>query len=263
MRRGNLLWGLILILLGGLFLLQARGLISDVLGWFGPLVLILVGCWVLWARFLPRSSGSGENFSIDLRGAARLDLDVDHGAGSLSLKGGAPAGVAVSGFSGMSLDLNQRLAGDHLEVELKAGPAFLPFLGPDGGEWQFNLTQDVPVAIKIDSGASSLYLDLTDVNVTFLGINTGASSIKIKLPAQAGYTLVDIDAGVASVDIFVPEGVAARIRVDQGASSININEKRFPKFNSVSGMFQSEGFETAAHKVEISFEGGASSMIVR
>ena len=263
MRRGNLFWGFILILLGGLFLLQARGLISDVMGWFWPLALILLGCWVLWGRFLPRSSSSGENFSIELQGAARVDLHVDHGAGSFLLMGGAPAGIALAGSSGLSLELKQRLEGDHLEIDLEAGPTFLPFLGPDGGAWQFNLSNGVPVAIKIDSGASSLDLDMTDVKLSFLGINTGASSIKVKLPAQAGHTLVDIDAGAASVDLSVPEGVAARIRVDQGASSMKIDEKRFPRFNSMSGMFQSEDFETAANKVEISLDGGASSMVVR
>ena len=261
MRRNNLFWGVVLILLGGLFLLQARGLISDVLGWFWPLALIILGVWVIWARFLPHSTASGENFTIDLQGAARLDLDIEHGAGSLSLRGGAPAGVAVSGLSGTTLDVNQALDGSSLGVELKAGPTFIPFLGPEGGEWQFSLTQEVPVAIKLDSGASNLNLDMTDVKLTFLGINSGASGIKIKLPAHAGQTLVDIDAGAASIDLLVPEGVAARIRIEQGASSVMVDEKRFPSHIN-QNLFESENFASAPDKVEISLDGGACSMVV-
>jgi hypothetical protein len=52
MRRGNLFWGILLILLGGLFLLKANGVISDVMGWFWPLGLILLGIWMLSSRFL-------------------------------------------------------------------------------------------------------------------------------------------------------------------------------------------------------------------
>ena len=263
MRRGNMFWGLILILLGVLFLLQARGVIGDVLGWFWPLALILAGFWVLWARFLPHSHATGDKFTIELKDAARLNLDIDHGAGSLLVKGGARSGVAVSGLSGTSLEISHQLEGDHLDVTLQAGPTFLPFLGPEGGEWQFDLTQDVPVSIKLDTGASNLVLDMTDVKLSFLGINAGASSIKVKLPASAGNSLVDIEAGAASIDLLIPEGVGARIRIEQGISSVKIDEIRFPSRNSTNNLFESEGFETAENKVEISLEGGASSMVVR
>ncbi|MEI8259366.1 MAG: hypothetical protein WCJ30_27175, partial [Deltaproteobacteria bacterium] len=62
-----------------------------------PLALILLGVWVLGGRYLPHSRAGGETFSIDLQGATRLDLDVDHGAGSISFSGGALTGVALSG----------------------------------------------------------------------------------------------------------------------------------------------------------------------
>ena len=262
MRSGNLFWGVILILLGGLFLLKAIGLISDVLSWFWPLGFILLGVWVLVGRYMPRSAASGDTFSIDLQGAAKLDVDFDQGAGAVFFSGGAPAGVAISGTQGTGLEFSSHLAGDSLGVDINAGPSFLPFLGPDGGEWRFNLTQAVPVAIKLDSGASSLDLDMTDVRLTYLGVEAGASSIKVKLPANAGHTLLDIQSGAASVDLSVPEGVGARIRLEQGASSINIDEKRFPMLTSMRNLFQSVDYDSAPNKVEITLEGGVNTVRV-
>jgi len=262
MRRGSMFWGFILVLLGCLFLLQARGLISDVFSWFWPLVLILLGAWIVLERFLPRGSYTGETFSIDLQGAAKVDLDFDHGAGTVVLTGGAPAGVAIIGSQAIGMDVSSHLSGDSLSVDLNAGPNFLPFIGPEGGEWHFQVTQEVPVNLKVDAGASSLDFDFTNVKLAFLGVDTGASSLKVKLPANAGHTLVDVESGAATIEMIVPEGVAARIRCEQGVSSMNIDEKRFPLVTSMGNLRQSPDFDSAVNKVEINLEGGANSVKV-
>lgn len=260
MRRGSIFWGLVLILLGGLFLLQARGLIADVFGWFWPIVLILLGAWIVFGRFIPFGSSGGETFSIDLQGAARVDLDFDHGAGTVVLTGGAPTGVAITGLQAAGKDVSSHLSGDCLTVDLNAGPTFIPFLGPDGGEWRFQVTQEVPVNLKVDAGASSLDFDFTNVRLAFLGVDTGASTLKVKLPANAGHTLVDVESGAATIEMVVPEGVAARIRCEQGVSSMNIDEKRFPRAASMSNLYQSPDYDSTANQVEISLEGGANSV---
>ncbi len=89
MRRGSIFWGGILILLGVLFSLQAANIINDVFGWFWPLFLILLGAAVLVSRFAAPNLTGSEAFSINLEGAAKAALDVDHGAGSVKVMGGA------------------------------------------------------------------------------------------------------------------------------------------------------------------------------
>ncbi|HEY3311302.1 MAG TPA: hypothetical protein VGK00_06640 [Anaerolineales bacterium] len=263
MRRGNLFWGLILILLGVLFFLQASRIITDVLGWFWPLAILLLGLWLLASRFLPGNSAGGETFSIDLQGAARLNLELDHGAGSVFIGSGTPAGVAVTGSQGGGLEIKSARTADSLDVSLSAGPSFLPFIGPEGGEWRFNLNSEVPVSIKLDAGASSLNLDLTGLKLAFLGVETGASSIKVKLPVAAGYSLVDIQAGAASIDLTVPAGVGARIRSEHGVSTVNIDTVRFPQMAGMPNFYQSLDYDSAPNKVEVNFEGGASSVNLR
>ncbi len=262
MRRGNVFWGFILIVLGVLFFLKTRGLIDDVFSWFWPLALILLGVWVLIWRHLPSATNAGESFSIDLQGATRLDLDVSQAAGSLAFSAGAPTGVAVTGSQGSGLEVKSHLDGENLIVSLEAGPSFLPFLGPEGGEWRFLLNSDVPVSIKLDAGASSLNLDLTDVRLSLLSVDTGASSLNIILPNNAGQSLVQIESGAAALDIRVPEGVGARVRFEQGASSIDIDEKRFPRLTNLESLYQTTDYENAANKVEINLDGGANSVKV-
>jgi len=262
MRRGDIFWGGILVILGGLFLLQANGMLSDVFGWFWPLFLVLLGAWILAGRFLPGwASDRGEQFSIDLQGATQLALEFDHGAGSVHVGGGAPAGVAVTGTQASGMDMKSHLVGDKLEVKIDAGPTFIPFLGPDSGTWNFKLNQDVPLTLDVDAGASHMEFDLTDLKVTHISVDTGASSLQIKLPARAGNTLVDIESGAANLDLNIPQGVAARLRVRQGASSIDIDQTRFPLRDG--GLYQSADYDVAANKVEINLDGGANTLKVR
>ena len=47
MRRDSIFWGMALILAGTLLFLQAEGLIQNVLQYFWPLALILVGGWII------------------------------------------------------------------------------------------------------------------------------------------------------------------------------------------------------------------------
>ena len=261
MRRGNMFWGVVLIVLGVLFFLQARGLIGDVMGWFWPVLLILLGIWVIGGRYLPRVSGAvGETFSEDLQGASKLDIEFDHGAGVVLVEGGAPAGVAVCGSQASGMDISAHRAGEGLGVKINAGPTFLPFLGPESGEWRFQVSNEVPVAIKVEAGASSLSFDMTDVKLTYLGVETGASTLKVKLPANAGKTLVSVESGAATLDLSVPQGVGARIHIEQGASSVNIDEQRFPLLSGAANLYQSADYDSLPNKVEIHLEGGANTV---
>lgn len=261
MRRGDIFWGGILIVMGVLFLLQANGVISDVFGWFWPLFFIALGVWILAGRFIPGlNGGAGEQFTIDLQGATQIDFRLDHGAGNVQLAGGAPTGVAVTGTKASGMDLKSQLSGDRLEVKLDAGPTLIPFLGPDSGVWQFKLNQDVPLSVDVDAGASQLDLDLTDLKVIHLSVDTGASSLHLKLPAHAGSTLVEIESGAANLDLNVPQGVGARVRCRQGASSIQIDQSRFPMVDG--GLYQSADYAGAANKVDINLNGGANTVRV-
>ena len=152
------------------------------------------------------------------------------------------------------------LEGDRLEVKVEAGPSFVPFLGPSQGVWRFQLTQEIPLTLRVEAGASSLNIDLKDVLASHVELNTGASSSNVTVPAR-GVSLLDIDAGAASVNIRVPEATAARIRVEEGVNSVNVDTKRFPRLDS--GFYQSTGYDTAPDRADINIQAGLGSVTVR
>jgi cell wall-active antibiotic response 4TMS protein YvqF len=261
MRRGEFFWGTLLILLGVLFLLKTYGLLSgDVFSWFWPLFIIAIGVWILLGGMSSRTRfEAAEKFSVPLQDAREATLTINHGVGRIDLRAGANPGDFLTGMSGVGMNQKTRLNDGKLEVEIDAGPSFIPFIGPEGGVWQYRLSPDLPVSIKIEGGASRLDLDLTDLRVTYFSFEGGASNLNLTLPARVENTLVDIEAGAASIDLQVPEGVGLRFRT-KSVGSLSMDEQRFPMRER--GIYQSADYDSAKYHAEVTVDGGATSIRV-
>jgi hypothetical protein len=118
----------------------------------------------------------------------------------------------------------------------------------------------VPLELELETGASTVEADLSALRLAAVHLKTGASSSKLTLPANAGTTRVEVEGGAASVLLRVPSGVAARILSQGGASSTNVDLKRFPR---AAGGYESPDYDTAANKVDIRSTLGAGSVEVR
>lgn len=268
MGRGSLFWAAILILVGILLLFNNLGIITvDVWGLIWPLFLIALGLWALWGAFFGRRSIEAEEAAIPLEGATQARVLVKHGAGRLRVDSSAASGDLLTGTFGGGLERRVRLEGDVLDVEMRMPPiVFPPFVFPwtwgggDALDWTFGLNGEIPLTIQFDTGAGEARLDLTDLRVTDLKVQTGASSTDLTLPANAGHTRAKIDAGAASITVRIPTGVAARIRAGGGLASVSVDRNRFPRQG---GVYESPDYETASNKVDLRIDTGVGSISVR
>jgi len=260
MKRHSIFWGSALILAGVLLWLQVEGFIQNVFQFFWPVTLILVGGWIILNVFWKPEISDEETFTLPLGAAKSVRYKFSHGAGRISISGGAATGVALIGSSAVGMNHQSHLNGDRLEIKVDAGPSFFPFFGPSEGVWRFQLTQEVPVNLTVEAGASQLDIDLKDVLASHLELKTGASNSNVTMPTR-GASILDVEAGAASINIRVPENIPARIRAEHGVSSINVDTNRFPR--SDSGFYQSPNFDTSADRVEINIKAGVGSISVK
>jgi hypothetical protein len=260
MKRDNLFWGIVLIVVGVLLYLQSQGIIGNVFRYFWPLALILMGGWIILNVYWRPAISEEEKFVIPLEAARSARFKFSHGAGQIEITGGAPSGQALVGSSAVGMNRRSHLDADRLEVQVEAGPSFVPFIGPSQGIWRFQLTQEIPSTLIVESGASSVDIDLRDVPATRVELKTGASSTNVTVPAR-GVSLLDIEAGVASLNVRVPEATAARIRVKDGVGSLNVDTNRFPRHDS--GFYQSSSYDGAADRADINIEAGLGSVTVK
>ncbi|MFH1634128.1 MAG: hypothetical protein ABIG63_08970, partial [Chloroflexota bacterium] len=222
--------------------------------------------WILiGTRFQPRPVDA-EDVSIPVDGAQQANIRMNYGAGRVNVYAGAESGMLVEGRFGGGLDYNSNRSGDRLDVSMRIRDrgfphVITPWTWGQGGrfDWEVGLNPDIPLTLKLNTGASDTRLDLTDLQVTELRIDTGASATEITTPANVAYTKVIVKSGVASVKLSVPDGVAARIRVTGGLMSASVNKDRFPR---VGKYYQSPDYETASRRVEMNLESGVGSISV-
>lgn len=125
--------------------------------------------------------------------------------------------------------------------------------------WTLSLHPDVATTLAPHTGATKTRADLRDLRVTECVVKTGASDTEIIAPAS-GASRLSVEAGVASVTVRIPDGVAAEIRNRSALGSVEIDEFRFPRSGDV---HRSEGFGSAADRVAIELDGGLTSFTVR
>lgn len=263
MSRDNAFWGSILLVLGALLLASNFGIITFQWNYVWPLLLIAVGAYILIGGSSQSRAGEPTHVSIPLEGATEANIKLEHGAGKINISGAASKNELLSGeFEAMRLHTSR--SGSKLKATLSTSVedtflAFMPWNWHGNHAWDFSLNPDVPTTLRLESGASENRFDLSQTKVTKLVIETGASSTEVIMPKKAGYTDAKISGGAASFEVEIPKGVAARIRVDSGLGSVDVDEERFPRRGK---SYQSEDYETAANQVDLKLEVGVSSVKV-
>lgn len=263
MRSNRLFWGLALILLGTLFLLQTLGVLAwSVWTYFWPLVLILLGAWILLRpKLAGKQTLEAQSLTIPLQTITEASIELNHGAGRLLVGGGtAPAQLLEGSFVGgvrHSVQQEGSLARVTLSADPGLTPLDLPWAGEEGLRWDVKLTREVPLDLTFHTGAGENRINLRDLNVKRVTLETGASSSEITLPAQSPFCRAIVRAGAASVVLRVPEGVAGRIEMESGLVGSKIDPQRFPFNGSV---YETPGYDLAERRLEIKVEAGLGSI---
>lgn len=261
----RMVWGGILIVAGILFLLNTLGILSvSVWGIIWPLFLILVGIQFLTGVVFRPHRLDTQALSIPLDTANEANIQVHHGAGQLQIGPGAGPGELMTGSfdGGVSQTLRRNGAAADLTLRVPSDQFFaVPWFGGTRGfNWDVNLNRAIPITLELHTGASESQIDLTNLQVRELRLETGASNTQIRLPANAGATRVRVSSGAARVRLLVPDQVSARIEVESGLSGIDIDQRRFPR---VGRYYESPDYAGAINRVDIHAESGVGSIEVR
>jgi hypothetical protein len=216
---------------------------------YWPWVVIVTGAWFLIGAFIPVGHGPTEQLALPLAGTADASVAIKFGAGVLTGHAAAPGNLLDGTFEG---GVHHRSSGPN-RVEIAQDTTYgLPWLN-HGANWEIGLTTEVPLDLRLDTGANRAMLDLRDMRLRTLELHTGASETRVLLPRAAGATTVRSESGAAALTLEVPAGVAARIRGRMALGTSQVDEARFPR---VADGYESPDYATAANRVDIEISGG-------
>jgi hypothetical protein len=267
--RGRHFWALALVVAGVWILLDNLGVLPGFRwGIFLPILLILAGLAMILSRTGRTAEFGQVADSLALDGATSAQITFKHGAGRLRVSGGAPGGMVLAGTFAGGVEKETARRGETLDVALRtpaqgwSGWAFpWNWSGRGGGfDWDVRLSPDVGLVLRFETGAGESRLDFSSLRVGGVTLKTGASSTQMVLPANGGFTRVELYPGAAEVNVAVPVGVAAHVSGTMGLGALNVDQSRFPKGDA---FYESADYTTAANRVEVRVDGGVGAVNVR
>ena len=139
-----------------------------------------------------------------------------------------------------------------------------------GGDWlndqserpaEVALNASIPWDVELCGGASRLTVDLRGLRLGSLKVDGGASRLEVVLPAPSGIVTMVILGGASNVAIGRPEGVAARLRVDGGATNLTFDDRHIGAAGGVLDL-QSGDYGAATDRYDIAVTGGANNLSI-
>lgn len=209
------------------------------------------------------SSNSSERITVHegkLDPAARegLDIQLVTGAIGLTLASNADQKSFVAELQSNNLTLSEERSEvqDGVQhVKLVTGSDRRWWLAPINNRLRIELSEQTPLALRVETGASSLDGDLSQVFLKQLAVKAGASSIDLKLGTKIAEQEVTIDAGASRVQLSVPRSAGVRVEADSGLSGTD-----FETVEKVSDdVYESTDFSSAEKRIVVRVKLGVSS----
>lgn len=182
------------------------------------LIVAVTGCGVF-------TNGSEENgkITIEKDKAKELQLELNLGAGELNVEKGANEWVEGSinyNEDKLKPEVSYKLKGDKgmavIEQE-NIGLLDNIKLGEHKNEWNLTLSDEIPLDLVVNSGASDTNLDLKGLNLNELDVNAGVGDITIDLSGKWENSFdAALALGVGQSTIILPEDVGVKIESSKG-----------------------------------------------
>jgi N-terminal domain of toast_rack, DUF2154 len=184
-------------------------------------VLLLAGC----GFGLKVGALQTESQSVELENENPVSVEITLGTGDLQVAGGAE--------KLMDADFSYNVAELKPEVTYKPGALvvrqpevrILPDLRDTAdfrNEWRLRLNNRVPMDLSVRVGGGTSDLQLAGLLLTRLDVNVGAGTYTLDLSGDWPRDLeVSIESGAANVSVRLPEGVGARVIVNDGPHTVD------------------------------------------
>jgi cell wall-active antibiotic response 4TMS protein YvqF len=252
------LWPLILVVIGLELIIRRRlhGAGGDIAA--ALVVVLAIVAATIYVAAAPNPSATRTlDASASVDGLSSASLQVDVGGATLRISSDTTLGsdlyrvhIQYTG-SRPTVELNN---GGRLHIE-QAGNSF-PSL--QGGRFTMDLALNtaIPWSIVENSGATAETMNVPDLNLTSLAINTGASREEILLGTPVGAVPIHINGGALTVDITRGGGTDATIKVSGGAVALMADGNTYHAIGSASYETVSQG----SNRFVIVIDGGACTV---
>lgn len=185
----------------------------------------MLGIASYWIYSILKTDRVSGPLTIEKDDAKSLDVDIEFGAGSLLIEGGAKHWVNgdintnIKKWYPTVMYKNKRNVG---YVEIQQKTKGLSALGKKKNDWQVQLTNEVPVNLDVEMGVSDAELDLAGIHLSHLSVEAGVGDTTVNLADDWKDSFdAEFDLGVGDAEIRLPQKTGVKLTVSKGVGSVN------------------------------------------
>ena len=296
MKLSTLFWGVLLIAIGGLFLINNLGLLNvnwETIWRLWPMILVFWGLSILVGKqrtpwyvvalmiflllFMIAAAATTSWFHNDFDFVAgegfqqkfeepiapnteKATFRLQSGAGRFTIRDTTSQLVKAEtevNFGKYSLTREQSDNSAYVTLDFRNRNRGWNF-GNGRNHVDVRLNPNPLWTINIHVGAASGDFDLSPFKVEELTLDAGASSMKVRLGDRSEETRVTVKTGASSTSIEVPESVGCEVHLQTALSG-----KRIRGFDKISSnRYKTSNFESASKKITIDVSAGVSQVRV-
>ncbi len=244
-------WTIVFVLIGIAIIFKIRwlGIVLVVIG------ILLIGFFVVEKFQIGKSREFVQSVPFEA-GVKVIEAEILFGGGELNVSAlGSDDFFAVnkirtSESAEPKLELSKSGETRKLEISRRSDLNF-SYLRGLREKWDLKFSRDVVFSLSMNYGASDVNVDLRNLKVKELEITAGVSSTEIVFDEFP--TKVKILAGASDIRLKFPKEYGVSVKVNEGASSVNLNG-----FRKDGDKYFSDGFDVDSENIVVVIDAGAS-----
>lgn len=286
MKNKRVIFGFLLIILGGIWILGNLDIIDLNIGYIisglmdlWPLILVVIGINIIvknkgvklavWILFIViiivysffigdnyNNSTVNEAYSIKMEdNIEKGELDIDVGATRFEVKSGSDDFTTIS--SNYRLDHETKTEGStqYIDISNDNTSYFFNFFEKNEGSFvELDINESIPWEVEVDCGAVDGELNLEEIDIERLDLDVGAGNIEVTLGEKSDFTNINIDSGVSKIVLNIPKESGIRVKLYGGLNSTNLKELEL--IEEKEDFLVSKNFDDASTKYDINIDMG-------
>jgi hypothetical protein len=224
-------------------------------------LVVAVGLYFTGGGFLGTTRATTEQIEQGLESVSRASVTITSGVSELRVTGLNDSNNLISGkidlAGGETASKEFAKNGDVATYELRSEWPQGRAVNVRNHLWDLALTTRVPLNLTIEAGVGRSTLDLRDMQLSGLEVNTGVGETTINL--ATGSYKANISTGVGATTIRLPTGVAARVELERGLGAVNVRGD----FDKNEDVYTSPDYATAEERIDLQVQGGVGAITLQ
>lgn len=255
------LWPILLVAIGLEIIAGRRSLWISILIVGIMVAALVVGVWTFGGGQIREESLNISTINKPLGQINDADISISPVVGDLTIDDLGETNVLIDGR--LNGDGGQGVYTDYYVTDNTGiftinSQSFINFPGSQSWDWDFNLTDQIPLDLNLSMGVGSMNVFLSNLNLSSLEVNQAIGEVNLSLADRNSYA-VELSQAIGSIKVELPENSGVRIEISRAISALSLPST----FVKRGDYYYSDNYESAQFQVDLEVNQAIGSIDIR